>query len=125
MKSPSSIYTDSSTVVMYLNGLKYKVSIDVKYDEHSAMPIDAKVDLVCTEEELTKSSGKTSNYYKFGGYPNFIQTPVEPMSDYGKPYTYICTINNDWGDCGNANIFALISDSGDNVEDVYVEASCC
>lgn len=124
MKTPSSIYTDSPSVVMYLNGFKYKVSIDVEYDEHSAMPTDAKIDIVRTDEELTKSSSKTNNYYKFGGYPIFIQTPVEPMTDSGKPYTYICTINNNWGDMGNANIFALISDSDDNIEDVYVEASC-
>ena len=124
MKSLSSIYTDSPNVVMYLNGLKYKVSIDVEYCESSAMPTDAKVEIERTDEELTKSSGNCSDYYKFGGFPIFIQNSVEPMADNGKPYTYICTINNDWGDMGNANIFALISDSGEEIEDVFVEASC-
>ena len=46
----------------------------------------------------------------------------EPCSDDGLPYTYICTIENDWGDMGNGNIFALIRDF--KVEDVWVEASC-
>ena len=124
MKSPSSIYANYPSVVMYLNGLKYKVSIDVKYEEYSAMPVDAKVEIERTEAELTKSSGNRNDYYKFGGFPIFIQNPVEPMAENGKPYTYICTVQNDWGDMGNANVFVLIDDSGETIEDVYVESSC-
>ena len=55
------------------------------------------------------------------------------MSDDGRHYKYICTINNYWGDVGNGNIFALLEKDWDDeagdfvgfiVEDVYVEASC-
>lgn len=77
-----------------------------------------------TEEPPTVSSNKRGEYYKFGGYPRFIQNEYCPCAaEDMKPYTYICTIENGWGDCGNGNIFALIRDGV--VEDVLVEASCC
>ena len=137
----SSINSAEPTVVMFINGFRCRVSVNVKYDDHTAMPISAKVEIKPTHEQLTKSSAR-EEYYKFGGWPEFVQFPVEPASEDGMPYTFICTINNSWGDSGNANIFALISNnihsvvdpiSGDNlgfinmleVDDVYVEASCC
>lgn len=123
MKFGSAIFTNSPKVVMYLNGVKYKVEVDVEYDDYCAMPIDAIVKIERTDEALSLS-GKHNEYYKFGGYPIFIQSSYEPIGENGKPYTYICTIQNDWGDMGNANIFALISDCGEKIEDVFVEASC-
>jgi hypothetical protein len=123
MKFGCAIHSNSPTVVMFLNGTKYKVEVDVTYDDYCAMPVDAVVKIERTDEALNLS-GKHNDYYKFGGYPIFIQTPREPIGENGKPYTYICTIQNNWGDMGNANIFALISDCGDKIEDVYVEASC-
>lgn len=116
-----SIHTNEPQVVMFLNGRKYKVKIEIKYDD-DAIPVDAEVDMKPCNEPLTPSSSK-KEYYKFGGFPRFIQNVFEPVTDDGVPYTYLCTIENNWGDCGNCNIFVLIKD--DVVEDVFIEASCC
>jgi hypothetical protein len=130
MNFTASIYTNEPNVVMYLNGVKCKVSVEIIYDDYETpgMPINAKVNIEPTEEPLTVGIKRMAYqcrqpaYYKFGGFPVFLQMVSEPCSDDGLPYTYICTIENDWGDMGNGNIFALIRDF--KVEDVYVEASC-
>lgn len=118
---------------MMIDGIKCKITIEVEYDESSSMPIDAKLDIKKTEDPLTESDDHPRCYFKWGGYPEFIQNEVCPMSDDGRHYKYICTINNYWGDAGNGNIFALLEKDWDDedgdfvgfiVEDVYVEASC-
>jgi hypothetical protein len=126
MRFGSSVLTDSPTAVIYLNGIKYRVTIsDIEFEDISVMPIKAAVQIAKTDEDLTQSNRDWNSYYKFGGFPVFLQNSVEPCCSCSrKPYTYICTLQTDWGDMGNANIFALISDSGDEVEDVFVEASC-
>ena len=117
------IWTNENTVVMFLEGVKYRVTVDVEYDEYSAMPIEAKVKLEPSDEPVTASSNNTRDYYKFGGAQDFVQFPHYPVAKIDqKPYAYVCTVENSWGDCGNGNIFALIRNGA--VEDVYVEASC-
>ena len=118
----SVVYTEEPTAVIYLQGKKYKVTIDVTYSEDPAgMPEYASVSITPTEEPLTINKS-VNGYYKFGGSPHFIQNEFHPADDDGFPYCYICTLNNEWGDCGNGNIFALIKN--DQVLDVFVEASC-
>lgn len=129
----SSIYTNDNTVVMFLQGKKYKVTVNFEFNDRECggMPTGGKITIVPTDEELTVSldNSKGRHYrdsrylYKFGGFPSFIQNAVEPAADDGCPYDYICTIENGWGDSGNGNLFALIRNGV--VEDVYVEASCC
>jgi hypothetical protein len=80
MKFGCAIYSNSPTVVMFLNGTKYKVEVDVTYDDYCAMPVDAVVKIERTDEALSLS-GKHNDYYKFGGYPIFIQTPCEPIGE--------------------------------------------
>jgi hypothetical protein len=125
MKFYNIIYSNEPSVVMYLNGKKYKVTVDVEYSEEiRAKPVSADVNISLTEEPLTISDKKSTwCWYKFGGYPSFTQGEELPTDDNDQPYTYICTIESDWGDSGNGNVFALIKD--DNVVDVYLEASCC
>lgn len=119
------ILTDDSEVVMWLNNKKCKVSVEIEYDEHSSMPLDAKLDIVFTDEPLTKS--KAAGYYRFGPFPDFTQSACWPVSAEFKPYTFICTVDNSWGDMGNGNVFALLeeTETGYAVLDVFVEASCC
>lgn len=123
-----SIYSDSPSVVMYVNGVKCQVTVDIEHDEDSGMPIHAKVEILFEGFRPLTPSGKSNCYYKFGGWPEFTQLPIEPMAEDGTPYTYICSVNNNWGDMGNANVFALVRYDAVNcwvfVEDVYVEASC-
>jgi|694.fasta_scaffold12015_39 hypothetical protein len=124
------IYTNENSVVMYLQAKKYKVTVDVEYEDYG-MPRSATVVIEPSDEPVTESLrdpnlayhyNPWSAYYKFGGFPVFIQNPVAPCTNEGKPYDYICTINNHWGDDGNGNVFALINDGV--VEDVYIEANC-
>lgn len=119
------IHTNDQSVVMYVLGHKCRVTVDVDYDEYCNMPTNAKVSLELTDEDLTVSESR-KQYYKFGGYPVFVQSPICPVSAEGIPYTYICTINNNWGDMGNGNVFALIKYRRSIlvVDDVFVEASC-
>lgn len=142
MARSASIYTDDNSVVMFIQGKKYRVTVNFIFDGFerdvcSGMPTGGTVKLEPTDEEVTKStkrngehcSGPDYNYrhtsylYKFGGFPNFIQNGMEPAADDGFPYDYICTIENGWGDSGNGNLFALIRDG--EVKHVIVEASCC
>lgn len=135
MQNFQPIYNNSPEAIMHIDGIKCKISIEVEYDEMGGMPLSAKVEINKTEEPLSVSDtikGKYGpqvnilSYYKWGGYPRFIQNEVCPMSEDGRLYRYLCTINNNWGDMGNGNVFALIkpSEKGFDVEDVYVEASC-
>lgn len=121
------IYTSENSVVMYLNNRKCRVTLDMKFDD-CGYPESAKISIQhALENEPLTVSGEPNEWYKFGGFPEFVQSPVEPIKD-GKPYTFICCIRECWGDCGNANIFALITESDNNefiVDDVYVESSCC
>ena len=127
-----SFYTNRYTAIIFINGKKCRVTIsDIELEDYSSMPIDAKVKIepVGDSEQIDVNqdsdyNGRRKPYFKFGGWPDFIQNECEPVAEDGTPYTYICTINNDWGDCGNGNVFALIRDNF-FVEDVYIEASCC
>jgi len=120
----SGIRTDDSEVVMWLNNKKCKVNVEIEYDEYSSQPIDAKLNIVFTDEPLT--TAKVSGYYRFGPFPDFIQSACWPVSAEFKPYTFICTVYNGWGDMGNGNVFALLEETttGYDVLDVFVEASC-
>lgn len=132
-----SFYTNCTTAVIFVNGKKCRVTIsDIELEDYSSMPIDAKVKIepvgdleqIDVNPDPTRPrpifGGRRKPYLKFGGWPDFIQNECEPVAEDGTPYTYICTINNDWGDSGNGNVFALIRDNF-FVEDVYIEASCC
>jgi hypothetical protein len=124
MKYAQAIYSSEPSVVMYLHGKKYRVTVDVTYDDDQpARPNSATVTLELTDEPVTECEPHIYYcWFKFGGYPEFMQGEVLVTDDDGNPYTFICTINSHWGDSGNGNVFALIKD--DKVIDVYLEASC-
>lgn len=119
------VYTDDNEVVMWLNNKKCKVKMEVEYDEYNGMPMDAELSIVFTDEPVTRS--KPSGYFGFGPLPDFLQGSCWPVSAEFKPYTFISTVYNDWGDSGNGNVFALLEETatGYDVLDVFVEASCC
>ncbi len=103
-----------------------EITIDWSCDEHSGMPTSAKLKICKSDKPVTENT-KNDSLYKWAGFPIFTQGHIQPVSEDGRLYHYICTIQNDWGDMGNANIFALIGDWEDDnlvVEDIFVEASC-
>lgn len=127
-----SVYTDESSVVIPLKYFYFadvanvEITIDWSCDEEWGMPNSASLKIFKSDKPLTES-GKPHSLYKWAGFPEFKQGTWHPMSEDGRLYHYICTIQNKWGDMGNANIFALIGGwEGDEliVEDVFVEASC-
>lgn len=135
MKQNKPTYTNKSTVIIPLKNLHItkqtdnthaEITIDWSCEEYSGMPTTATLKIQKTNKPTTESD-KTNSLYKWGGYPTFIQGHIQPLSEDGRLYHYICTIQNDWGDMGNANIFALIGEWENDtltVQDVYVEASC-
>jgi len=131
----NSIYTNESSVIIPLkhfyisdqtDNTIVEIAIEWSCDEYSCMPDSAKLDIYKSNKPVTES-GKSNFLYKWAGFPEFIQNKFQPISDDGRMYHYICTIQNNWGDMGNANVFALIGDWKDDilvVEDVFVETSC-
>jgi hypothetical protein len=134
MKFFKSICTDQPSVIIPLkyfyiadqtDNAVIKIAIEWSCDEHSCMPVSAKLDICRSNDEATEN--EEGGFYKWAGFPEFIQSNFQPISDDGRLYHYICTIQNDWGDMGNANVFALLGGWKDDrliVEDVFVEASC-
>ena len=136
MKWLNPIYTDESSVIIPLkyfhirnqtdNATVVEITIEWSCDEYSGMPKSAKLKICKSDKPITESTDH-NGLYKWAGFPIFVQNCVQPISDDGRLYHYICTIQNNWADMGNANIFALIGDWEDDilvVEDVFVEASC-
>lgn len=126
MKYFEPIYDDGPTVIMPIEGIICKVTVTVRYNEKIWMPIDADVIIEPTDEPFINKDNYKDSYFKFGGYPEFRQGEVVPMSHDNKQYTFICSILNNWGDMGTGNVFALVrvNDNKITVEDVFVEASC-
>lgn len=131
MKFAPTIYTDDCEVSMLFMGEPYFIRFEIEYDD--AMPVRCHMlDFCLTKQSLDEIKWpnlphKRLWYVKWGGYPIFIQNEVNPISDDGRPYVYLCTVNNEWGDSGNCNIFILVrkGELGYEVEDVYMEYSCC
>lgn len=94
------------------------VSVSLEYDH--AVPKKATVNIGNSYDSV-----ETSEYgiYKWLGIPDFIQSTKWPYSkETGKPYMYLCTIYDEWGDMGNNNIFVELD--GEDLVDVYHEYSC-
>ena len=126
MKFAQPIWTDDLKAIRKIHGANYKIELEIIYGDNG-IPDRCKVLYwELTHEKETENSNK-ANYVKWGGYPIFRQGDQSvPMSDDGEPYMYLCTVDNNWGDMGNCNIFALLADtrSGFLPEDIYMEASC-
>ncbi len=120
--------TNEPEIVMHFHGKKCKIRVECDFDDEYfayGRVEDAKVTVVETDEPLTSITNNRAAYV-WGWCPIFRQDTAYPVSDDGRPYTFICTIDNSWGDSGTNNVFALInmSSTGYEVEDVYVESSC-
>lgn len=132
MKLIKPIFTNDYQVVISLQdkyGLcPYFIEIEIKHDD-SGFPYKCEIVEFCPTKlplDETRSDISWDWYIKWGGYPNFIHGEAIPVSDDGIPYTYLCTVENGWGDSGNCNIFLLLKDGlfGLKIDDVYMEASC-
>lgn len=129
------IYTSDHAVVMPYKGKKISFKIELKYDDHGIPNGCDFLEFKQVDESTPYTASRQAPLHvekyeiKWGGSPRFVQSEYYPMAEDGTRYDFICTIENDWGDCGNCNIFILTepSDSSDTpftILDIYVEASC-
>ncbi len=124
MKFKRAFYTDDTCAVFEIQGIPYYIKFHIEYD-YDGVPSKAIIEeWNITDKKLEET--KNASYVKWGGYPIFVQSEIIPMSDDGKEYFYLCTIDNDWGDSGNCNVFVLLEESefGLIPKDVFLEASC-
>lgn len=127
------VHTDEWAAVILYRGEKYAVAVELEYDP-SGVPVRCVVDFKpAPHQELTPSKENRSSKYrlcswevKWGGWPQFLQAEIWPASDAGIPFDYLCTINTEWGDAGNVNVFILTAETagGYVVLESYIEASC-
>ena len=127
MKLKQPIFTDDLSAVIDIDGSPVDIELELEYD-NDGIPSRIKViRFEDTNKPLTVEKPR-SDYVKWGGYPDFKQSEVIPVSDDGREYKYLCTVYNNWGDMGTCNIFILREISCDQVinviEDIYLEASC-
>ena len=124
MKFTKTIWTNECAATILISGEPYYFEFAIIYD-NCGVPETCEVKEFClTKQPLDEDIG---SYVKWGGYPHFKQSECIPMSDDGREYKYICTVNNDWGDMGNCNIFLLFKKEefiGLCIEDIYMEYSC-
>jgi hypothetical protein len=124
MKFCPVVYTWETEAVIFYKGHKYFVKLD--FDTTNDLKIKV-VSFEASDSELTEGVDSCRNYFvKWGGAPRFLQGDQWPMSEEGIPYDYLCTVENEWGDGGNLNVFILTEKVNDcyTVSDVYTEASC-
>ena len=122
MKNLEPLTTDNTTAIIELGGLTYRVSIEVDYSDGVPSAVSAGLEIV----SLPLTEKVPGGWVEWLGYPKFRQGPVYPHSDDGRPYTFICSVDDCWGDMGTANIFFLFKKNclPFEIEDVYMEASC-
>jgi len=120
-------WTDECEGMFCYRGMVFNLKFEIIYDENG-VPIKAEIDYCCNTHMSVEMNGDRGSYVKWGGYPHFKQGEVVPISDDGRKYEYICTVDNGWGDSGTCNLFILFSKNevwpGPEIEDVYLEYSC-
>lgn len=103
------VLTDVGEAVINYKGRRYAVRVEVRINDDGT-PEGCDVQFAIedsaplTDDQIGMIKG---SYAKWGGSPRFLQNELWPMSDAGIQYDYLCTIENEWGDAGNCNIFIL------------------
>lgn len=127
MKSYRPHFDGYETFVLFRNE-PYHIEIDVIYNE-DGVPSECKILHFEPTNYIRNENQSTSDFVKWGGYPDFMQSEYVPTSDDGIPYDFLCCSERHWGDSGTWNVFLLIREKDENgkwiIEDVYLEASCC
>lgn len=118
------IWTNDCEAIILFRGEPYSVKFDIVYDDHGIPSRCKLLELQPTDQSLSEDRG---NYVQWGGYPDFKQDTAIPYSDDDRPYDFLCMVDNGWGDSGTCNIFILVrkGELGYEVEDLYMEYSCC
>lgn len=136
MKLLQPICTEEYNAVIEYRGQKYSVEIDILYDDDCVPKKCTVVSFEKTfDKDLSVSKAKyfKGNFVKWGVCPRFLQEECWPATDEGIPYDFLCTVENQWGDMGNCNIFILTKKVECDVlrenyhyeiVDVYMEANC-
>ena len=123
------MWTDEPKAAILLGGMHYFIDFEIIYDDRGIPDKCKIIQFYKTSQELTVEPNhkKFRPYIKWGGSPDFRQDEYYPVSDDDRPYTFLCMVDNGWGDSGTCNIFILtrLGESGLEIEDVYMEASCC
>lgn len=78
-------------------------------------------DIADTEAGLTRF--RPTAYANFFGQPNYLQGEVIPVHE-GRSGMCLVTLETEWGDAGNINIFFACDENGVPCR-VWYEASCC
>jgi hypothetical protein len=124
MKLRTSIWTDDCEAIIPFRDQAYSVKFDIIYDELGCPEKCNLLEFLPAKDQISKSKG---DYVQWGGWPKFRQESVKPYSDDGRPYDFLCMVDNGWGDSGTCNIFVLVKQGqiGYEVEDLFMEYSCC
>lgn len=124
MKLLLPIWTDDCEATILFRGEPYFVKFEIVYDDHG---VPHRCDLLRFCPAQLPLDEDRGNYVQWGGYPHFKQCEVMPFADDGRPYDFLCMVDNGWGDSGTCNIFVLVrqGQTGYEVEDLYMEYSCC
>lgn len=100
--------TDVSEAVIDYKGRRYAVRVEVRINDDTPEGCDVQFVMndsaSLTEDQIGTIKG---SHAKWGGSPRFLQNEFWPVSNAGIQYDYLCTIDNEWGDFGNCNIFIL------------------
>lgn len=114
-------------IVIEIKGKRYKFEL---HDNcmHEMWSCEGKsISLTPTEEPISegvKNCGcRAFHLYHFFGQPRWVQSPCYPAYK-GKPCYHLVTVENDWGDSGNWNIFISL-DENDVPNAVFFESFCC
>jgi hypothetical protein len=105
-------------------GEPYSVWFDIIYDDHGIPSHCKLLEFSPTTQPLSEDRG---SYVQWGGWPKFRQDSINPYSNDGRPYDFLCMVDNGWGDSGTCNIFVLVKQGqiGYEIEDLFMEYSCC
>lgn len=121
MKTLPIIHTNDTKAIVPINGVHYNVNFELIYDDRGVPVKCVFHEFSKTDKPLTVDDRK-SDYIQWRGFPFFRQGQVVPTDDNGIEYSFLCVINDGWGDSGAINIFVLIVD--DALVDHWMEYSC-
>jgi hypothetical protein len=117
------VWTTDCEANIIFRGEVYFVKFDIVYDDYG---VPSRCNLLEFSPTVGIPNKDYGHYVQWGGWPRFRQESIKPYSDDGRPYDFLCMVDNGWGDSGTCNIFILVrkGELGYEVEDLYMEYSC-
>lgn len=118
-------------IIVPINGKRWKVMYEVEPaiknlsdigDYHPQYGESIRFEMTDEPETEYSHSPSEDRYLSFFGQPAFIQNKVLPVHDF-QPAKPLFQWENEWGDCGNENVFLSCDLLGDPAH-VFLEYSC-